>query len=154
MPKPITLKDHYRETRVFARRSVVGLAFVFVLIVGLIARMVWLQVIHYEKYRTMSDDNRITVEPIGPNRGLIMDRNGTLIPLDESQIDRFQKRLEQRQRPYTPVTLKFKLTEEEIAIIALNQHSLPGVMLDVSLVRHYPWVETLAHRSEERRVGK
>ncbi|NPU92959.1 MAG: penicillin-binding protein 2 [Gammaproteobacteria bacterium] len=175
MPKPITLKDHYRETRVFARRSVVGLAFVFVLILCLIARMVWLQVIHYEKYRTMSDDNRITVEPIGPNRGLIMDRNGTLladnrpsyalsiikekcpdidatierigtlIPLDDAQIDRFQKRLEQRQRPYTPVALKFKLTEEEIAIIALNQHSLPGVMLDVSLVRHYPWVETLAH---------
>lgn len=79
MPKPITLKDHYRETRVFARRSVVGLAFVFVLILCLIARMVWLQVIHYEKYRTMSDDNRITVEPIGPNRGLIMDRNGTLL---------------------------------------------------------------------------
>ncbi|HVK99898.1 MAG TPA: hypothetical protein VM553_08800, partial [Dongiaceae bacterium] len=175
MPKPITLKDHYRETRVFARRSVVGLAFVVLLMVCLIARMVWLQVIHYDKYRTMSDDNRITVEPIGPNRGLIMDRNGTLladnrpsyalsiikekcpdidatierisklIPLDESQVDRFHKRLEQRQRPFTPVALKFKLTEEEIAIIAVNQHSLPGVTLDVSLVRHYPWMETLAH---------
>lgn len=175
MPKPITLKDHYRETRVFARRSVVALGFVFLLMLVLIARMFYLQVMQYEKYRTMADENRITVEPIAPTRGLIMDRNGTLvadnrpsyavsiikeqcpdvddtiskigelIALDEAQIDRFHKRLEQRQRPHTPVALKFKLTEEEIAIIAVNQHRLPGVTLDASLVRHYPWSETLSH---------
>lgn len=175
MPKPITLKDHYRETRVFARRSVVGLGFVFLLMLVLVARMFYLQVMQYEKYRTMADENRITVEPIAPTRGLIMDRNGTLvadnrpsyavsiikeqcpdvddtignigelITLDEAQIDRFHKRLEQRQRPHTPVALKFKLTEEEIAIIAVNQHRLPGVTLDASLVRHYPWSETLSH---------
>jgi len=175
MPKPITLKDHYRETRVFARRSVVALGFVFLLMLVLVARMFYLQVMQYEKYRTMADENRITVEPIAPTRGLIMDRNGTLvadnrpsyavsiikeqcpdvddtiskigelIELDEAQIDRFHKRLEQRQRPHTPVALKFKLTEEEIAIIAVNQHRLPGVTLDASLVRHYPWSETLSH---------
>ena len=135
MPKPITLKDHYRETRVFARRSVVALGFVFLLMLVLIARMFYLQVMQYEKYRTMADENRITVEPIAPTRGLIMDRNGTLvadnrpsyavsiikeqcpdvddtiskigelIALDEAQIDRFHKRLEQRQRPHTPVAL-------------------------------------------------
>lgn len=175
MPKPITLKDHYRETRVFARRSVVALALVFLLMLALIARMVWLQVFQYEKYRTMADENRITVEPIGPTRGLIMDRNGTLladnrphyavsitkeqspdinatithigelIALDDALIDRFHKRLQQRQRPNTPVALKFKLTEEEIAIIAVNQHRLPGVTLDAYLVRHYPWNDMLSH---------
>lgn len=175
MPKPITLKDHYRETRVFASRSVVALAFVFLLMLALIARMVWLQVMQYEKYKTMAEENRITVEPIGPTRGLIMDRNGTLvadnrpyyavsitkeqsldidetikrigelIPLDDALIDRFFKRLSQRQRPNTPVALKFKLTEEEIATIAVNQHRLPGVTLDASLVRHYPWNEALSH---------
>lgn len=175
MPKPITLKDHYRETRVFARRSVVSLGIVFLLMLVLISRMIFLQVVQYEKYRTMADENRITIEPIAPTRGLIMDRNGTLladnrpsyavsiikelcpdidatiahigelITLDESLIDRFHKRLEQRQRPHTPVALKFKLTEEEIAIIAVNQHRLPGVTLDASLVRHYPWGESLSH---------
>lgn len=175
MSKPITLKDHYRETRVFARRSVISLLFVVLLMLCLVARMVFLQVIQYEKYRTMADENRITVEPIAPPRGLIMDRNGTLladnrpsyalsiikekcpdieatlrhlqtlVSIDESQVDRFRKRLDQRQRPLTPVALKFKLTEEEIAIIAINQHALPGVILEASLVRHYPWVEILAH---------
>jgi penicillin-binding protein 2 len=175
MPKPITLKDHYRETRVFARRSVAALLIVLLLMAGLVARMVFLQIIQYDKYRTMADDNRISVEPIAPTRGLIMDRNGTLladnkpsysvsiikelcpdinatisrigqlIELDESDADRFHKRLDQRQRPYTPVALKFKLTEQEIAIIAVNQHSLPGVTLDATLVRHYPWIETLSH---------
>ena len=175
MAKPITLKDHYRETRVFARRSVVSLAFVFLLMLALVARMVFLQVLQYEKYTTMAEENRITVEPIGPTRGLIMDRNGTLladnrpyyavsitkektpdleatigligelIELDTAQIDRFHKRLEQRQRPNTPVALKFKLTEQEIAIIAVNQHRLPGVTLDASLVRHYPWNDVLSH---------
>lgn len=175
MAKPITLKDHYRETRVFARRSVVSLALVFLLMLGLVARMVFLQVLQYEKYTTMAEENRITVEPIGPTRGLIMDRNGTLladnrpyyavsitkektpdldttiarigelVELDAAQIDRFHKRLEQRQRPNTPVALKFKLTEQEIAVIAVNQHRLPGVTLDASLVRHYPWNNVLSH---------
>lgn len=175
MAKPITLKDHYRETRVFARRSVVALGCVFLLMLGLVARMVYLQVMEYEKYRTLSDQNRISIEPIPPTRGLIMDRNGTLLAdnrpsyavsivkelcpdidaaiaqigelvlLDEAQIDRFHKRLEQRQRPHTPVALKFKLTEEEIATIAVNQHRLPGVTLDASLVRHYPWNDMLSH---------
>ncbi len=190
MPKPITLKDHYRETRVFARRSVVALGFVFLLILVLVARMIYLQVLQYEKYRTIADENRITVEPIAPTRGLIMDRNGTLladnrpsyavsivkekcpdidatitrigqlIPLDASLIDRFYKRLGQRQRPHTPVALKFKLTEEEIAVIAVNQHRLPGVTLDANLVRHYPWGETLSHavgyvgRINERELKK
>lgn len=175
MPKPITLKDHYREIRVFARRSVTALAVVFLLMLALVARMVWLQVLQFEKYSTMAEDNRITVEPIAPRRGLIMDRNGTLladnrayyavsitkelapdvdgtiatigklIPLDESLIDRFHKRLRQPRRPHTPMPLKFKLSEEEIATIAVNQHKLPGVTLDASLVRHYPWNEVLSH---------
>ena len=175
MPRPITLKDHYRETRVFARRSVVSILFVFLLMLVLISRMFFLQVMQFDKYRTMSDENRISVEPVAPTRGLIMDRNGTLladnqpsysvsivkelcpdiddtidkigklISLNDTEIDRFHRRLDQRQRPYTPVALKFKLTEKEIAVIAVNQHSLPGVTLDANLVRHYPWNDLLSH---------
>ena len=70
MAKPVTLKDHYRETRVFARRSVVAILFVIVLILMLISRMVYLQVLQYEKYSNLSDENRVSVEPIAPHTGL------------------------------------------------------------------------------------
>ena len=175
MAKPVTLKDHYRETRVFARRSVVAILFVIVLILMLISRMVYLQVLQYEKYSNLSDENRVSVEPIAPTRGLIVDRNGNLladnrpsyavsitkelcpdieatidqlqelVDISDSQVDRFYKRLNQRRRPFTPVALKFKLSEEEIAVVAVNQHMLPGVTLDANLVRHYPLKNALAH---------
>ena len=175
MPKPITLKDHYRETRVFARRSVVAILMVILLIVLLISRMVYLQVLQFEKYKTLANDNRVSVEPVAPTRGLIVDRNGhlladnrpsyavsitrelcpdidatierlqQLIEINASQVDRFHKRLAQRRRPFTPVALKFKLSEKEIAILAVNQHMLPGVTLDANLVRHYPLKNALSH---------
>ena len=175
MPRSITLKDHLRETRVFARRSLISIGIVFLLMLGLVSRMFFLQVMQYNKYRTMSDENRISVEPVAPTRGLIMDRNGTLladnqpsysvtiirelcpniddtiakigklIHLDDSDIEHFRRRLKQRQRPYSPVALKFKLTEKEIAVLAVNMHSLPGVNLDANLVRHYPYGELLSH---------
>lgn len=175
MPKPITLKDFYRETRVFARRAAVSIFFVLFLIVLLVSRMVYLQILQFEKYSSLSDENRVTVEPVAPTRGLIVDRNGQLVAdnrpsyavsitrelcpdidatieslgklveLTDSQIDRFHTRLSQRRRPFTPVALKFKLTEEEIAVIAVNQHMLPGVTLDATLVRHYPMADALSH---------
>jgi len=175
MPKPITLKDHYRETRVFARRAVVSIFVVILLILMLISRMVYLQILQYEKYATLSDENRVSVEPVAPTRGLIVDRNGHLladnrpsysvsitkelcpdveetlqklsriVELNEGRMDDFRKRLSQRRRPFTPVAVKFKLTEKEIAVIAVNQHLLPGVSLDATLVRHYPEPEAMSH---------
>lgn len=175
MPKPITLKDHYRETRVFARRAVVSIFLVLLLIMMLISRMVYLQILQFEKYSNLSDENRVSVEPIAPTRGLIVDRNGNLladnrpsysvsitkelcpdiedtliklgklIDVSESRVDDFHKRLRQRRRPFTPVAVKFKLSEEEIAIIAVNQHLLPGISLDANLVRYYPKAEALSH---------
>ncbi len=175
MPKPVTLKDHYREVRVFARRSVVAILVVIMLILVLISRMVYLQVLQFDKYSSLSDDNRVSIEPIAPTRGLIVDRNGnlladnrpsyavsitkelcpdidatinqlqSLVTISDSQVDRFHKRLSQRRRPFTPVALKFKLSEEEIAVIAVNQHMMPGVKLEANLVRHYPLKNALAH---------
>ncbi|HCB40342.1 MAG TPA: penicillin-binding protein 2, partial [Gammaproteobacteria bacterium] len=175
MPKPITLKDHYRETRVFARRAVVSIFVVILLILALISRMVYLQILQFEKYSSLSDENRVSIEPVAPTRGLIVDRNGhlladnrpsysvsitkelcpdiedtllklsRLIEMTDSRLDDFRKRLAQRRRPFTPVAVKFKLSEKEIALIAVNQHLLPGVSLGANLVRHYPQAEALSH---------
>ena len=175
MAKPATLKDHFREGRIFNSRALLAFAVVFLVTSVLIGRMVYLQVLQYDTYVTQSDQNRISVEPIAPTRGLIIDRNGVLladnqptysvsilkertpdidatiekiaqiIPISESDAERFHKRLEQRRRPFTSVALRYRLSEEEIAKIAVHQHELPGVAIEANLVRHYPHRELLAH---------
>ena len=79
MAKPSTLKDHFREGRIFNQRSLIAFAFVICLTMILIARMIFLQVAEYDKYSAQSDENRVSVEPIAPTRGLIFDRSGTLL---------------------------------------------------------------------------
>ena len=73
------LKNHQRELYYFQLR--IGIAGVLVLIgFGvLLARFVYLQVAHHDYYRTKAEDNRISIVPIAPNRGLILDRNGVVL---------------------------------------------------------------------------
>ena len=141
---------------------------------GLIFRLFFLQVVRFEELSTQSDDNRILVQPIPPPRGLIYDTNGELlalnkpshilsivreytkdlddllaqigqiIPLLDSEIHSFKQRLK-RRRPFQAVTLKFNLTDEEIAKIAVNQYRLPGVDVNAELVREYPEGAAFAH---------
>ena len=73
------IKDPNREQRDFTSRVIALFLLALLAIFVLIARMIHLQVADYEKYRTRSDQNRIQVQPIGPPRGLIFDRNGVLL---------------------------------------------------------------------------
>jgi len=174
MAERLTLKDPYKEMRIFSLRMLVS-AFVIIVLFGvLLYRYFDLQVRQYEKYRTESDRNRVQLQPIPPRRGLIYDRNGLLLAdnvasysldiikeqvgdlektlgilrsilqIDEDDIEKFRDRLQDR-RPYQPVPLKFRLTEEEIAILAINRFRLPGIQVDAELVRNYPHGELFAH---------
>lgn len=174
MAERITLKDSYHEMRQFRLRMIVAGICMLVLFGLLIARYFHLQIIDYEKYRTESDRNRVQLLPIAPRRGLIYDRNGelladnlasfsldivkervdgldatlqrlrTLLKIDDDDIEKFNRRMRDR-RPYQPVPLKLHLSEEEIAIVAINRFRLPGVQVDAELARYYPAGETFAH---------
>lgn len=175
MPQPIRIKDHERDARLVKRRVVVGALLVLMLTAVLAARMYYLQVVQYDYHSTLAENNRIHVQPIPPTRGLIFDRNGLIIAdnrpsfsltvtreragdwhevldtvvelLGLSEDDRalFERRLRQGRRPFEPVPVLFELTEEQIAIVALNQFRLPGVEVAAQLVRHYPQREHFAH---------
>ena len=67
-----------------------------------------------------------------------------IIPLSEDDIEQFRKRLS-RRRPYEAVPLKFRVSDEDIAKLAVNRHRVPGVEIDAQLVRHYPQGELFAH---------
>lgn len=79
LKKRPTIRDHSAEANLFARRAFVGFIFVVLLIGMLILNVYHLQVKEYDKYQTRSNDNRIKLIPVAPNRGLIYDRNGVLL---------------------------------------------------------------------------
>lgn len=175
MPQPIRLKDHEKDARLVRQRVLVGAAAILLLVAGLVARLYYLQVVQYEYHSTLSENNRVHVQPIPPTRGLIFDRNGVLVAdnrpsfsltltreragdwrqvldaivevLELSADERalFEKRVRQGRRPFEPVPVLFELSEEQIARIAVNQFRLPGVEVVAQLVRHYPQGEHFAH---------
>jgi len=168
-------KDTAAERRLFQRRALVMLGLVVVLFGILIGRFYQLQVIEHETYTTISDRNRVQVRSVPPTRGLIYDRNGTLIAenrpvfsvtlvpervenmdatlerlqalltISEEDVDRFRRRLQEPRRPFQELPLHYDLTEQEIASMAVHRHELPGVEVSAELVRHYPFGELNAH---------
>ncbi|MGB1237546.1 MAG: penicillin-binding protein 2 [Pseudomonadales bacterium] len=169
-------KDHPEERRTFSFRAIIAFLLVLLAMGGLMSRMYYLQVIENDRYRGLSDNNRIQLKPEKPSRGLIYDRNGTLIAdnrpsysvtvlkeqagkqidqviadvgniieLSASDIERFNKRLKRRRRPYESVLLRSRLSDAEIAKLAVNTHRLPGVRVESDLIRYYPYGETLVH---------
>jgi len=168
-------KDHHNEARIFSRRLVLAALVVFGSFSVLLTRFYSLQIVHYDNYATLSDQNRIQVRPIPPNRGLVYDNNGALladnrptmtltlvkervgdleetlekisriVSISERDIERFYKALSLRRRPYESVPLRFRLTEEELARIAVNEYDLDGVEVQGQLVRDYPFGDLYAH---------
>lgn len=174
MPERLTLKDFSREVRLFGGRLLVAALFVALGFGALAYRYYDLQINHYEVYRTASDRNRVQLQPIAPRRGLIYDRNGVLlaqnlptyslnlvvervenldatiallsdlVAIDEDDVAKFRRRMRER-RPFQPVPLRMRLTEQEIAYVAVNRPRLPGVSVDAELVRHYPHGDLFSH---------
>tara|TARA_R110002110_G_scaffold240244_2_gene456411 strand:+ start:1333 stop:3186 length:1854 start_codon:yes stop_codon:yes gene_type:complete len=174
MPQHIPLKDPSGDIRIFAVRTVFSVLVVLALLASILARYYDLQINDYEIYRTQSERNRVQLQPLPPKRGLIFDRNGVLladnrpshilsivrervddldatlaqlqalVPISEADLENFQLKL-QRRRPYEAVPLRFRLTEEERALLAVNRHRMPGVTVDAQLVRHYPHGELFSH---------
>jgi penicillin-binding protein 2 len=170
-----TFKDLQQERRLFLSRLVVGASVVTLLIACLVARLIYLQIVEHEYYSTKSDEYRIHIQPVVPNRGLIYDRNGvvlaenkpsytlmlvkeeagdidasmdvlrSLIAFTPDEEEGFRNRLKRRAVPFSEVPVRFNLTEEEIASIAVNQFRLPGVSVQAQLVRHYPQGDLMAH---------
>src|ERR1700676_188015 len=73
------IKNYFAENRLFAVRSIVAglVAAVCLVLVG--SRLLYLQVLKYEYYSTLSQGNRKRTEPIPPSRGLILDRHGVVL---------------------------------------------------------------------------
>ena len=168
------IKDHHSERRLFMGRVILASSAGFLLLAVVIARLVQLQVFDYEFFAAQSQGNRFRIEPVPPIRGLVFDRKGRvlaenlpayqleLIPeqvddlddtlqrlaalalIDAEDIARLKDLSESGPR-FKPVTLKLRLSEEEIANFAIQRPRFPGVDFQPRLIRHYPYGEAVAH---------
>lgn len=184
-----TFKDHIRESLVFSSRSIIAAFITGLLILLLIARLAWLQILQKEHYSTLSENNRVNILPIPPTRGLIYDRNGILLAqnlpsftleiipehvkdltatleelqklvlLSDEDIQRFRRNVK-RKRRFEGIPLRFRLNDEEVAKISVNQYRLPGVEINAALSRDYPMGQLASHsigyvsRINERELRK
>jgi penicillin-binding protein 2 len=169
-----TFKDHSGESQLFAARAVVAGILVLVAMLLVVGRLVQLQVENHEHFSTLSQDNRVRLEPLPPTRGLIYDASGILlannypsysleitiekvddldatitelgrlVDIDEKDLRRFE-RLRKRRRRFEGVPLRTNLDQEEVARIAVNGHRFHGVDIRAQLLRSYPLSEHTAH---------
>src|SRR5688572_6378641 len=73
------MRNTERELYLFQLRIGFAGAVVITAFALLLARFVYLQVVQHDYYHTKAEDNRISIVPITPNRGNILDRNGTVL---------------------------------------------------------------------------
>ncbi len=167
-------KDTAESVRTISRRAALlgGIQLVFA--GTLVLRMRTMQLADADQYRLLAEENRINIRLLPPSRGLVQDRNGTilagnvqnyrvvlvredagepraalerlarLIPLTEDDIERAEREIV-RHRPFVPVTIADRLNWEEVSRIAANAPALPGITPEVGLSRHYPFHEEFAH---------
>ena len=148
---------------------VVGLCFVI-----LIGRFFYLQVVQHDYYTTRAEDNRISLAPIVPNRGVIFDRNGTILARNYSAFTleitpskvvdldltiealgqvievlpkdrrRFRKLLDESKN-FESLPIRTRLSDEEVAQFAANRYRFPGVEVQARLFRQYPLGAVASH---------
>lgn len=157
-----------------SRVAVAALGGGFLLLL-LLTRLVWLQLIETERFQTASEANRLQTLPVGPARGLIVDRNGVVlaenrpnlqlllvpeevpdldqmiaevrqrIEFTDSDAERFAKNLKTRRRPRDPVVVKDELSESDAARIAVDLFRFPGLQIEARPTRFYPYGGLTAH---------
>jgi penicillin-binding protein 2 len=160
---------------IFTRRAVVFGGIQAAAFSALAGRLYYLQFIKADEYATLSENNRIKLVLIAPERGLIFDRYGTPLAANDQNYRLFidystlsqdifhatierlhgllplpEKKLKALQKTRVssasmPELVKEHLTWEEVSLIELNRLELTGVNIDVGQIRHYPLGEQAAH---------
>ena len=169
------LKNVEHEVSRFRMRLAAAAAFVLFAFGLLTARLVYLQVYKHEELSTQAENNRITVVPIVPNRGLILDRNGVVLANNysaytleitptkvddvEAMIDRlativdiqprdrkrFKRLMDENSKSFESLPIRTKLSDDEVARFTAQRFRFAGVDIKARLFRNYPLGEVGSH---------
>jgi penicillin-binding protein 2 len=163
----VRIKDHWREQRLFDQRAIASAALIGLATMGLIVRLVLLQVVHHDYYAELSQGNRVRTEPIPAARGLIVDRNGELIAgsqpayqlelvpeevpnLEETlaglvrlelirpeDVNEIERTVESSRR-FDSVPIRLRMSDEDVGRFAVHRFEFPGLDIKTRQTRWYP----------------
>ena len=168
------LKNHERELHDFRVRIAIAAMLVLAAFALLLARFAFLQLVQHDYYDTKAEDNRISIVPLAPNRGQILDRNAVVLARSdsgytleisprkvrdlESTINELSELVEIQQkdrarlrklmleaRNAESLPIRTRLSDEEVARFAANRYRYPGVEIKARLFRQYPFGEVASH---------
>jgi penicillin-binding protein 2 len=162
------------EFQRYHRRMEIGGIVVAIVLLGLFSRFVWLQVVQFDRYHALAENNRIALVPVPPSRGVLYDRMGTvlahnyaaytleitpskagkleplidqlaqIVTIEAGDRKRFKKLLAESKN-FESIPLRNQLSEEEAARFAVNRYRFPGVEVKARLFRQYPFGESFSH---------
>ncbi|MDP3210036.1 penicillin-binding protein 2 [Methylotenera sp.] len=161
------LKNYIHEQYYFRLRLGVAGLVVLSLFALLAFRFYYLQILHYNHYQTLAENNRISLVPTIPNRGLILDKNGVVLAhnffvytleitpakvknldntitelgqlIEVSSLDKKRfKKFREQSHSFESAPIRTHLNEIEAAKFAVNHYRFPGVEIKSRLFRHYP----------------
>lgn len=171
------MSNHYhtdQDPARFRNRLLIAGAFVLLMFLILLGRFIYLQIVQHDYYSTRAESNRISLVPVTPNRGNIVDRNGVILARNysaftleitpsktnglEETIDalaeiveiqlkdrRRFKRLLEESKNFESIPIRTRLSDQEVARFTANRYRFPGVEVKARLFRQYPEGTLAAH---------
>lgn len=174
MVSRVRIKDQWNEQRIFSQRTLGAMLVIGVLVLALLVRLSYLQVVRHDYYLELSQGNRVRLDPIPASRGVIIDRNGNVLAnnepayqlelvreqvpnlndtlkrlaelrlIDPEEIDDTRRVIFSR-RSFDSVPVRLRLTDDEIGRFAVHRFEFPGVDLATRQTRHYPYGGLAVH---------
>jgi penicillin-binding protein 2 len=170
----IEIRNAQLELQRFRVRLAVAFVFVVAAFILLAGRFVYLQVVKHGELSTLAEANRISIVPVVPNRGIIVDRNGVVLAhnysaytleIQSGKVDSLErtidelatvveitardrrrfKKLFDENKGLGSLPIRTRLSDEEIARFAANRYRFPGVEINARLFRQYPQGELFSH---------
>ena len=158
----------------YRRRMEIAGIIAALLFLGLLGRFVWLQLVQFDHYHALAENNRISLVPAPPSRGVIYDRQNMVLAHNysaytleitpskagklEETIDRLAeivvieagdrkrfRKLLAESKNFESIPIRNMLTEEEAARFAVNRYRFPGVEVKASQFRQYPFGAVVSH---------
>lgn len=160
--------------RIFSRRALILGGAQAAVFATLAARMGYLSIFENNRYKLLAEDNRVSIRPILPRRGLILDRNGyplalnrqdyrlaivpeevedldatlaaisRFVPLDEGDLEKVRARI-RRVPGFMPVEVARDIDWQAFTAINVQLPNLSGVQPVQGYTRYYPDGEAVAH---------
>lgn len=170
----LDFKPEDKDIKPFRRRLLVAFGLILAAFSVLVARFAWLQIINQNAYVERAERNRTVSITTQGSRGLIFDRNRTLvagnvlaysleitpdkvknvnatidelakvIPITPADRRRFRRLREDLNR-YDSIPIRAELTDEEVATFIGQRWRFPGVEINQREYRIYPNGTTGSH---------